>query len=74
MQLVNESNGTVHPDIKCVVCGSDLYSTDYGNHEITYHCSSPDARFWDFDRGTVEQVKSKDHWDKSRQEIFFVQN
>ena len=54
----------------CTVCGSPMYITDHGNHELTYHCSSSEARFWDFDRGTFEQVKSKEHWDRSKQEIF----
>ena len=47
-----------------------MYATDYGNYEVTYHCSSPEARFWDFDRGTVEQAKAKDHWEGSRIEVF----
>ena len=58
-------------ELTCKICGSHLYSTDHGNHEITYHCSSPEARFWDFERGTPEQVTSKDHWDRSRLEVFY---
>lgn len=73
MQVVNESKDLFKPDLKCRVCGKALYSTDWGNREITYHCSSPEARFWDFDRGTAEQVKSKKHWDESREEIFFTE-
>jgi hypothetical protein len=74
MESANESTGKLRVDIKCVVCGSDLYSTDHGNQEVTYHCSSTEARFWDYERGTYEQVVAKDHWDKSRQEIFLNQN
>jgi hypothetical protein len=59
------------PGYKCPVCGSMRYVTDHGNHEITIHCSSPAARFWDFERGTVEQMEAKRHWDGSRQDIFF---
>jgi hypothetical protein len=47
-----------------------MYATDHGNSEITYHCSSPEARFWDFDRGTVAQHQAKEHWDQSIREIF----
>jgi len=61
--------GIVHPDSTCRVCGSPLYSTDHYNFEITYHCSSEAARFWDYDRGTIEQDKAKWHWDQSREEI-----
>ena len=60
-----------HPQGKCNICGCDLYVTDHGNHEMTYHCSSESARFWDYERGTIEQSKAKEHWDKSRMEIFF---
>jgi hypothetical protein len=70
MQLVNDVKGKPLPQLKCTVCGSALYATDWGNSEITYHCSSPEARFWDFDRGTSDQGKAKKHWDESRQEIF----
>jgi hypothetical protein len=47
-----------------------MYATDKNNFEVTYRCSSPEARFWDFDRGTAGQAKAKEHWDKSRKEIF----
>jgi hypothetical protein len=70
MQLVNDANGEPRPAIKCTVCGLALYATDWGSYEITYHCSSPEARFWDFDRGTPDQHKAKEHWDRSKQEIF----
>jgi hypothetical protein len=65
--------GEMLPDGKCIVCGEELYITDHGNHEVTYHCSSGAARFWDYDRGTIEQVKSKDHWDRSRLEIYLAE-
>lgn len=47
-----------------------MYPTDRNNFEITYRCSSPEARFWDFDRGTAAQKISKDHWDQSLREVF----
>ncbi len=47
-----------------------MYPTDRNNFEVTYRCSSPEARFWDFDRGTLDQKISKEHWDKSLKEIF----
>ena len=62
--------GTLHPRHICSVCGSSLYCTDHGNHELTYHCSSGQARFWDFERGTPDQEASKSHWDRSRLEEF----
>ncbi|HTJ14273.1 MAG TPA: hypothetical protein VL547_19675 [Dinghuibacter sp.] len=59
----------LHPDSACKVCGAPLYSTDHDNFEITYHCSSAAARFWDYDRGTRDQDVAKTHWDNSREEI-----
>lgn len=53
----------------CDICGSPMYITDQGAFEYTYHCSSDDARFWEFDRGSKDQQKSKDHWDKSKKDI-----
>jgi hypothetical protein len=47
-----------------------MYPTNRSNFEITFRCSSPDARFWDFDRGTKEQADAKEHWDQSLREIF----
>jgi hypothetical protein len=74
MQPVKESTNEARIEIKCVICGLGMYATDNGNYEVTYHCSSPEARFWDFDRGTVEQAKAKEHWDQSRQEIFLIRS
>lgn len=56
-------------DKQCKVCGAPLYATDRDSFEITYHCSSPEARFWDFERGTREQTLAKKHWDESRVEV-----
>jgi hypothetical protein len=73
MQSSNESPAHIHTPpstLTCSICGLAMYPTDRGNYEITYHCSSPEARFWDFDRGTSAQAIAKDHWDKSRLEIF----
>jgi hypothetical protein len=66
---VDGKNSLLHPDSKCKVCGEALYSTDHDNFEVTYHCSSEQARFWEYDRGTHEQNQSKEHWDQSREEI-----
>jgi hypothetical protein len=55
--------------LTCVVCRSALYNTDQCLSEFIYHCSSPEARFWDFERGSAEQDKSKEHWDLSKMEI-----
>jgi hypothetical protein len=53
----------------CSVCGEHLYQTDQCNLETTLHCSSSEARFWDFERGSLEQLKAKEHWDKSRKAV-----
>ena len=55
--------------LKCAVCGASLYNTDQALSELSYHCSSAEARFWDFDRGSIEQIKAKQHWDESLREI-----
>lgn len=60
----------VPSQVICPVCGAPMYITDKGSFGVTFHCSSPEARFWDFDRGTVAQAKAKEHWDKSIREIF----
>jgi transcription elongation factor Elf1 len=56
---------------KCPVCGQKRYVTDQGNHEWTIHCSSPEARFWEYERGTLGQTVAKYHWDQSRLELYF---
>jgi hypothetical protein len=55
--------------LKCIICGSSLYNTDHCLNEDTYHCSSAEARFWDFERGSSDQQNAKEHWDKSKLEI-----
>ena len=61
---------SVSQQVICPVCQSAMYPTDHNNFEITFRCSSAEARFWDFDRGTIEQAKAKEHWDQSRKEVF----
>ena len=74
MQSLTESRTGELPSavapMTCPVCGSAMYPTDRNNFEVTYRCSSPEARFWDFDRGSLEQKISKEHWDKSLKEVF----
>ena len=73
MQSLHEAPGqipSVPAALSCSVCGAPMYVTDHGNSETTYHCSSAEARFWDFDRGTIEQVEAKKHWDQSIREVF----
>jgi hypothetical protein len=60
------------PDYKCPVCGQKRYVTDHGNHEWTVHCSSPEARFWEFERGSLAQTLARQHWDQSRLDLFFT--
>jgi hypothetical protein len=59
-------------DIKCSICGSRLYVTDKCLKESTYHCSSKEAMFWTFNRGSIDESNSKSHWDKSRLEVYSV--
>lgn len=63
-------NGYAYPHFVCRVCGSPLYCTDHGNHELTYHCSSPEARFWVYERGTAQQVEALTHWEQSKIEFY----
>jgi len=58
------------PALYCNICGEPLYPTDQTNMETTFHCSSVEARFWDFERGSMEQLKAKEHWEQSRKEIY----
>jgi hypothetical protein len=68
--LFSEAEGkSLHPTFTCSVCGEPLYQTDQCNLETTLHCSSTEARFWDFERGSLEQFKAKEHWDKSRKAV-----
>jgi hypothetical protein len=72
MQFINASPEGFKPAVTCKVCGQTLYSTDHGgNRQVTYHCSSAEARFWDYDRGSKAQHHAKEHWDESREEIWF---
>lgn len=50
------------PGYKCKVCGSQLYRTDGGGSKITLQCSSDEAMFWNFGRGTKEQSQSHKHF------------
>ena len=52
-------------DYKCPVCRGALYRTDVGGNSVTLQCSSDEAKFWDFMRGTEEQKKSHDHFVRS---------
>jgi hypothetical protein len=60
------------PEFQCPVCGTERYVTDQGNHELTIHCSSPEAKFWDFDRGSLALTVAKQHWDQSKVELFLT--
>jgi|SRR5579859_4724911 len=60
------------PEYQCPVCGTGRYVTDQGNHEVTIHCSSQEAKFWDFDRGTLAQTIARQHWDQSGLELFLT--
>jgi hypothetical protein len=66
---IEEINKHLVSIFTCCVCGKSLYPTDQCNLETTLHCSSIEARFWDFERGSLEQLKAKEHWDKSRKAV-----
>lgn len=74
MQSLNDLTTSIQSSsstsMSCAICGQPMYATDKGNCEVTYHCSSDAARFWDFDRGTIAQHKAKEHWDQSIREVF----
>jgi hypothetical protein len=59
-------------DLRCRICGANLYPTDQGTNAIIFHCSSSKARFWDFMRGTSDLKQAKKHWDLSRMELLLV--
>jgi hypothetical protein len=69
-QFVREDYREFHPDLRCKVCGAQLYLTDHGNHQSIYHCSSPLARFWDFERGSMDENIAKVHWENSAHMIY----
>ena len=69
-QTDGETYKRTHPSLYCSICGKPLYPTDQSNIEKTFHCSSAEAKFWDFERGTPEQIKAKAHWEQSRKEIY----
>lgn len=50
---------------RCSICGEYLYRTDGGGLNVVLQCSSDDAMFWNFDRGTKEQTDSHIHFHKS---------
>jgi hypothetical protein len=56
---------TVIKNYKCPICRGALYRTDAGGTSVTLQCSSPEARFWDFQRGSAEQKNAHDHFMKS---------
>ena len=47
---------------ECSICGSPLYRTDGGGSSIILQCSSEDAKFWNFGRGSKEQAVSHKHF------------
>lgn len=50
---------------KCSLCGEHLYKTDGGGPKVTLQCSSEEAKFWNFNRGTEEQRSAHEHFTKS---------
>lgn len=50
---------------KCALCGAHLYKTDGGGPAVTLQCSSAEAAFWNFDRGSEAQRIGHEHFHKS---------
>ncbi|HEV9035596.1 MAG TPA: hypothetical protein VGQ51_03200 [Puia sp.] len=50
----------------CPVCGQKRYMTNRGDREWTLHCSSVEARFWNFKTGSLAQTIARQHWVQSR--------
>jgi hypothetical protein len=53
----------------CPVCGSKRYVTNFHDLEITIHCSSIEAKFWNFGSATLAHTVAKQHWDQSKLEF-----
>lgn len=50
------------PEHRCKICGSPMYRTDGGGPTVTLQCSSDEAKFWNFDRGTKLQHDAHNHF------------
>ena len=53
------------PEHRCKICGSPMYRTDSGGPTVTLQCSSDEAKFWNFNRGTKLQNDSHKHFTDS---------
>jgi hypothetical protein len=51
--------------LKCCICGEPLYRTDKGGYLEEWQCSSESAKFWNFERGTIEQKQAHEHFHQS---------
>lgn len=50
---------------KCPICRSELYRTDAGGPNVTLQCSSSEAKFWEFPRGSEDNKQVNEHFMKS---------
>lgn len=53
------------PEHRCKICGSPLYRTDGGGPNVTLQCSSEEAQFWNFNRGSKLQNDAHKHFVES---------
>lgn len=53
------------PEHRCKICGAPLYRTDAGGPSVTLQCSSDEAKFWNFNRGTKAQNDAHKHFTDS---------
>lgn len=52
-------------ELKCPICGSRLYQTHSGGNKIPYQCSSEEAAYWKYPRGSKLEKKAHEHFMKS---------
>lgn len=57
------------PEHRCKICGAPMYRTDGGGSRVILQCSSEEAMFWNFNRGTKEQSISHKHFTESTMNI-----
>lgn len=55
--------------IRCKVCGAPLYRTDSGGRTVTLQCSSLEAQFWNFPRGSKQNETAHRHFEDSTQTV-----
>jgi hypothetical protein len=55
---------------RCPVCGSPMYITHHFHEQITIHCAAPEAKFWQYPKGSLAEDIARIHWDRSREDLY----